>query len=41
MIVNNELEKMWKEAVMAYSGIYLEGLRKTMKNLSHGSWSPS
>jgi hypothetical protein len=30
--MNNELERIWKEAVvvssMYYSGIYLEGLRK-------------
>jgi hypothetical protein len=35
MIVNNELERMWKEAVVAqlryYPGICLEGLRKTTK----------
>jgi hypothetical protein len=37
LLVNNELERMWKEAVMAllknYQGISLKGLRKTMKNL--------
>jgi hypothetical protein len=38
LLVNNELEGMWKEVVMAkllYSaGIYCEELRKTMKNIS-------
>jgi hypothetical protein len=35
-----ELERIWKEAVMAefkvhyYAGIFLEGLRKTAKNLN-------
>jgi hypothetical protein len=33
MIVNNELKRMWKEAVVAYpNGHPLEGLRKTTKN---------
>jgi hypothetical protein len=35
--VNNELEGMWKEAVMAKllycAGIYWKELRKTMKNI--------
>jgi hypothetical protein len=26
--VNNELERMWEKAVVAYPGIYLQGLRK-------------
>jgi hypothetical protein len=33
MIVNNELDMMWKEATVVYAGICLEGLRKTMKHL--------
>jgi hypothetical protein len=32
--MNSELEKAWKETVVGrYTGIYLDGLRKTMKNL--------
>jgi hypothetical protein len=34
MVVNNELERTWKEAVMATFNIFLEELRKTMKNRS-------
>jgi hypothetical protein len=30
-LVNNELEKAWKEAVMAHHSMPLEGKRKTMK----------
>jgi hypothetical protein len=39
--MNNELERMWKEAVVAqyYPGICLEGMRKTMKNLIEDSQS--
>jgi hypothetical protein len=37
--VNNELKEMWKELswynLGLYPRIYLEGLRKTMKKLSH------
>jgi hypothetical protein len=37
MIVNYELERIWKEAAMLnlkyYSGICLEGLKKTKKNV--------
>jgi hypothetical protein len=37
IIVNNELERMWKEAVWPslryYPDMYLEELRKTTKNL--------
>jgi hypothetical protein len=40
--MNNEFEKIWKEAVVAcsryYPGICLEGLRKTAKTLSQDSW---
>jgi len=39
--VNDELERMWKEVVVASFEIIfqhlLEGLRKTMKNLSQDS----
>jgi hypothetical protein len=39
--MNDELERIWKEVVMAYyPGIRLEGLRKTTKNLSQNSQSP-
>jgi hypothetical protein len=42
--VNNELESMWRKVVMVnlrfYPGIWLVGLRKTMKNLSHDNQSP-
>jgi hypothetical protein len=34
MVVNNELEMMWKEVAMATFKICLEKLRKTMKNPS-------
>jgi hypothetical protein len=40
--MNNELEKIWKEAVVTlryYPGIFLEGLRKATKNLSRDSQS--
>jgi hypothetical protein len=44
MTESNELERMWKEAVVAnlsyYPGICLEALGKTTKNLSQDSWSP-
>jgi hypothetical protein len=40
--MNEELETMWKEAVVAYlkyyPGISLEGQRKTTKNLSQDNW---
>jgi hypothetical protein len=36
--LNNELERLWKETAVvcfkAISGIFSEGLRKTMENLS-------
>jgi hypothetical protein len=39
-----ELERMWMEVVRAYfkvlSSICLQGLKKTMKNLSQDSQSP-
>jgi hypothetical protein len=42
--MNDELERMWKEAGKAYlryyPSIYLKGLRKTTTNLSEYSWSP-
>jgi hypothetical protein len=41
--VNVEVEGIWKENVVAclyYPGIFLEGLRKTTKNLSQSSRSP-
>jgi hypothetical protein len=41
--MNDELERIWKEAVVAhlryYPGICLMGLRKTMKTLSYDSLS--
>jgi hypothetical protein len=43
--MNDELERMWKEAVVAYlkyyPGIRLEGPRKTTKNFSQDNWCPS
>jgi hypothetical protein len=43
MTVNNELERMWKEAGVAYvkfcPDIYLERLRKT-RNLLHKNQKP-
>jgi hypothetical protein len=42
--MNDELEMIWKESAVGssrdYIGIYLEGLRKTMKNLSLESHVP-
>jgi hypothetical protein len=41
MTVKEELEKIWKEAIMAYvryyHSIYLQELRITIKNLSQDS----
>jgi hypothetical protein len=41
----DELERIWEEAVVAqakhYPIIYLDGLRKNMKNLIQDSWYPS
>jgi hypothetical protein len=39
MVLSNDYEKIWKEAVLAknlryYAGTCLERLRKTMKNVS-------
>jgi hypothetical protein len=38
MMINNELERMWKEVNVAFftvfSGPYLEGLRKTINKTS-------
>jgi steroid 5-alpha reductase family enzyme len=43
-ILNNELERTWREAavicVMYYISICLKGLRKATKNLSQDSRSP-
>jgi hypothetical protein len=43
-IMNDKLEDIWKKVIMAqsrcYSGNGLEELRKTMTNLSQGSWRP-
>jgi hypothetical protein len=42
--VNNELDRVWKEAVMALFEVLSwhlpEGLRKTTKDLGQNSWSP-
>jgi hypothetical protein len=35
--MNNELENIWKEEVMAYAAIWLEGLRKIINLLKTGS----
>jgi hypothetical protein len=44
LFVNSELESVWKEAVMVqsryYSGIFLEGLRKSTEKLNQGSMFP-
>jgi len=40
IIVNDKLERMWKEAVVAYPRIFLAEMRKTMKDLSQDSGSP-
>jgi hypothetical protein len=44
MIVNNEVQKMWTEAIVAWfkilSRFSLEGLRKTTKYLRHDSYRP-
>jgi hypothetical protein len=41
--VNNELERLWKEAVWrnlkSYLGICLEEMKKTVKNLNQDRWS--
>jgi hypothetical protein len=37
MTVNTELERIWKETVVAHPGICLDGLRKNMKNPSQDS----
>jgi hypothetical protein len=45
MRVNNEIKRTWKEVVVPdlryYPGIFQEGLRKMMKNLSQDSQCPS
>jgi hypothetical protein len=41
--VNDELERIWKEEVVAQfkvSNIFLDGLRQTTKKLRRGSRSP-
>jgi hypothetical protein len=44
MIVNNELERVWKEVLMAWldycAVIFLEKLRKTTVNFSQDTWCP-
>jgi hypothetical protein len=37
--MNNEFKRIWKEAIVAYPGICLEGLRKSTKKLSQDSRS--
>jgi hypothetical protein len=39
--MNDELERIWKGAVVVYPGIFLEGLRETMQILSQGMSSPN
>jgi hypothetical protein len=36
----NELERIWNETVIAQSRYWLEGLRKTAKNVSQDDWPP-
>lgn len=39
--MTHELQSTWKHAIVTYySGAFLDGLRKTMTNLSQGSLSP-
>jgi hypothetical protein len=42
--MNDEMQRILKEAPVplsrCYSGIFLGGIWKTMKNLSHDSWHP-
>jgi hypothetical protein len=38
--MDNELEELWKDTTVAYFKVLLEGLRKTVKNLSQDSQSP-
>jgi hypothetical protein len=44
-LINDELEIIWKEAVIAcfkvLSSIWQEGLKRTAKNLNQKSWYPS
>jgi hypothetical protein len=44
-LVNNELEGIWKEAIMGYSmyyaGISLEGLANIAETLCQDTWGPS
>jgi hypothetical protein len=37
MILNNELKRMWKEAILVCSGICLERLRNTTKTFSQNT----
>jgi hypothetical protein len=39
LLMNNELERIRKEAVVAYYGIFLKELKKTTNNLSQGTLS--
>jgi len=40
MIINGENSRIWKNAIVVCPGVHLEGLRKTTKQLSQGSWAP-
>jgi hypothetical protein len=40
LLVNDDLERKWKEAVINYPGILLEGLRKITKILNEDSQCP-
>jgi hypothetical protein len=44
MDVNDELERIWKDTIVAYFkaylSIFLEGQRNVTKNISRYGWSP-